>query len=277
MTLRPAPTCAEPRTIVLSSDSLTAARVEAERHRERLGERRFVEHPRVGFDQGSLFPSRIVQSDGEPPRRRQAEALGFDGWTWRRTIFGDHRPAFWTADRFGAQAGWAAKAHRVCLPHLIRDVQHAIEAGDTALGPGFKGLLQRARAIGRRPADLKEATLKAYRADLERRLDRLLALEPLHRAGLKLGRMIRKARSHPFVFVQNRDLEPTSNASERALQPCAVYRKITNGFRQAWGAHLHADICSVIETARRRSIHAIDAIRLTFKGEPLHPRIPAAA
>ena len=187
------------------------------------------------------------------------------------------RPDFWTSDRYGAQAGWASKAHQVCLAHLIRDVQYAIEAGDAVLGPGLKGLLKRACAIGRRRADLKDATLKTYEADLERRLDRLLSLDPTHPAGIKLRRMIRKARPNLFIFVQNRELEPTNNSSERALRPCAVYRKITNGFRQEWGAHLYADIRSVIETARRRSIRAIDAIRLALTGEPLHSRTAACA
>ncbi len=109
-------------------------------------------------------------------------------------FLGDRRPDFWTSDRYGAQAGWAGKGHQVCLAHLIRDVQYAIDAGDAVLGPGLKGLLKRACAIGRRRADLKDTTLKSYEADLERRLDRLLALEPLHRAGNKLRRMIRKAR-----------------------------------------------------------------------------------
>ena len=61
----------------------------------------------------------------------------------------------------------------------------------------------------------------------------------------------------------------TNNGSDRALRPCAVYRKITNGLRQESGARLYADIGSVIETARRRSIRAIDAIRLTLRSEPL--------
>ena len=60
-------------------------------------------------------------------------------------------------------------------------------------------------------------------------------------------------------------------------RPCAAYRKITNGFRQDWGAHLYADIRSVIETARRRSIRAIDAIRLTLKGEPIRETIQASS
>ena len=81
--------------------------------------------------------------------------------------------------------------------------------------------------------------------------------------------MILKVRSQLFVFVHNRALEATNNGSERALRPCAVYRKITNGFRQEWGAHLDADIRSVIETARRRSVRAINAIRPTLKGQPI--------
>ena len=76
-------------------------------------------------------------------------------------------------------------------------------------------------------------------------------------------------RRHLFVFVQNRDIEPTNNGSERALRPCAVYRKITNGFRSEWGAALYADIRPVIETGRRRGIRAINAIRLTLRERPL--------
>ena len=48
-----------------------------------------------------------------------------------------------------------------------------------------------------------------------------------------------------------------------------MFRKITNGFRTDWGAKLYADIRSVIETARRRAIGALQAIRITLAGEPL--------
>ena len=86
--------------------------------------------------------------------------------------------------------------------------------------------------------------------------------------------MIRETRPPLFVFVRNRELEATNNRSERALRPCAVYRKITKGFRQDWGAHLYADSRSVIETARRRSIRAIDAIRSTLNGQPIQATVP---
>ena len=53
------------------------------------------------------------------------------------------------------------------------------------------------------------------------------------------------------------------------MRPAVTFRKITNGFRTAWGARLYANIRSVLETARRRSIGPLDAIRLTLAGAAL--------
>lgn len=94
---------------------------------------------------------------------------------------------------------------------------------------------------------------------------------PAHAAGVKLQRVIKKIRRHLFVFVTNRAIPPTNNGSERALRPCVTFRKITNGFRTEWGARLYADIRSVIETARRRKIGDLEAIRLTLAGTLLPP------
>jgi Transposase IS66 family. len=184
-------------------------------------------------------------------------------------FLGDWRPDYWISDRYGGQMGWATREHQVCLAHLIRDVQYAIDSGDAVFAPGLKGLLKRACAIGRRRDALTDGTLKIYEADLNRRLDRLMSLIPADQAGVKLQTIIKKVRRHLFVFVTNRDLTATNNGSETALRPCAVYRKITNGFRSEWGAALYANIRSVVETARRRSVRAIDAIRLTLKGLPI--------
>ena len=194
-------------------------------------------------------------------RRRSKAVVG--------SFLGDYRPDCWVSDRYGAQMGWAQKEHQICLAHLIRDVQYAIDAGDRMLAPSLKMLLKRACAIGRRRPDLADTTLKRYAVDLDKRLDAILAGPPTTPAGLKLHRLIKAIRRHLFVFVTKRDIAPTNNGSERALRPCAVYRKITNGFRSQWGAALYADIRSVVETARRRGICAIDAIRLTLHRLPL--------
>jgi len=174
-------------------------------------------------------------------------------------------PEVWLSDRLGAQMNHA-KAHQVCLAHLLRDTRYAIEAGDELFAPGFKFLLKRAFAIGRRRENLADSTLLACRRDLERRLGRLLAIEPDTEAGLKLKRGIEKCRDKLFVFVTRRDVPPTNNISERRLRPSVIFRKVTNGFRSAWGATAYAAICSVIETGMLRGLSAFAAIRACLAG-----------
>lgn len=195
----------------------------------------------------------------EPSRAKKVVEDFLGGW----------RPDYWISDRYGAQMGWAAKENQVCLAHLIRDVQYVIDEGDRIFAPALRHLLGRACRIGRRRHRLADTTLKTYAARLEARLDDIMRLTPTHAAGVKLQHVIKKIRRHLFVFVTNRPIPPTNNGSERALRPCVTFRKITNGFRTAWGARLYADIRSVIETARRRAIGALEAIRLTLAGTPL--------
>jgi transposase len=184
-------------------------------------------------------------------------------------FLGEVRPDFWVSDRLAAQMGWAAKEHQVCLAHLLRDVQYAIDCGDEVLAPGLKALLKRAARIGRRRPNLADSTLAAYHSRLQARLDDLLKLTPATEAGLKLQRLIKRFRQNLFVFVTNRAIPPTNNGSEQALRPCVVFRKVTNCFRSEWGAALYANVRSVIETARRRGVGILRAIRLTLDQTPL--------
>jgi transposase len=184
-------------------------------------------------------------------------------------FLGEVRPAFWISDRLGAQQGWAAKGHQACLAHLLRDVQYAIDAGDDAFAPGLKHLLKRAIRIGHRRDRLADATLVAYHARLQRDLDALLQIAPANKAGQKLQRIGKRFRQNLFVFITNRDVTPTNNGSEQALRPCVVFRKVTNGFRSGWGADLYANVRSVIETARRRGMSVLRAVRITLQGQPL--------
>ena len=133
-------------------------------------------------------------------------------------FLGETKPDVWVADRYAAQAGHGNE-RQLCLAHLLRDAQYAIDTGDTGFAPGFYKLLQRAVAIGRRRRDLKDATLVQYRADLDRRLDRLLAVSPTTEAGQQLARGIRKCRGDLFVFITRRDVPATNNECERACGP----------------------------------------------------------
>jgi transposase len=184
-------------------------------------------------------------------------------------FLGGHRPDFWVSDRLAAQMGWATKEHQVCLAHLLRDVQYAIDAGDNRFAPPMAEILRQACAISRRREQLADATLRSYAAKLDNKLTALLRIAPRGNEGEKLQRMIKKWRQHLFVFVTNRNLPPTNNGSEQAIRPCVTFRKVTNCFRSEWGAKLYADIRSVLETARRRAIDPLTAIRLTLNDVPL--------
>ena len=151
-------------------------------------------------------------------------------------FLGDWRPEYWISDRYVGQMGWAAKGHQFCLAHLIRDTRYQMEAGDTIVAPALLDLLKRACAIGRRRDALSDAKLKRLQAQMVG--TSILARTPDSDAGRALIKIINKIRRHLFVFITNRALSATNNASERALRPCAVYRKITNGFRSEWAAVL---------------------------------------
>ena len=183
------------------------------------------------------------------------------------------RPKVWLSDRLPAQCKHA-DAHQFCLAHLLRDAQYAIDAGDAVFAPAFKEFLQRACDIGRRRPDLADSTIKAYARTLKHELDRLLQLKPVNAEGRHLrDAIIVDARDKLLVFLARRDVEPTNNASERALRPSVIFRKVTNGFRSDWGAKVYADLCSIVATGRRNGRSPLAAIRaaLTTRSEPATP------
>ena len=80
------------------------------------------------------------------------------------------------------------------------------------------------------------------------------------KAALTLKWSIAAAREKLFVFVTRRDVPATNNVSERALRPSVIFRKVTNGFRSAWGADVYADIRSIVATGQLQGRTALAAI-----------------
>lgn len=182
------------------------------------------------------------------------------------TLLDGARPQVWVADRYAGQLGHGM-VRQMCLAHLLRDAKYAIEAGDVGFALGFRFLLLRAVAIGKRRDTLKDSTLAQYHADLERRLSRLLAgALPDHPAARRLFRAMRRDRADLFRFVTRRDVPYTNNACERALRPSVIFRKVTGGFRAEWGATVYAAAASVIATGRLHGLTALAAIRQALTG-----------
>ena len=71
-----------------------------------------------------------------------------------KEVFGSVRPGVWVSDALGSQRGHADD-WQMCLAHLLRDAQFAIDCGDRAFSAPLWLLLLRAIAIGRRRAGLQ--------------------------------------------------------------------------------------------------------------------------
>jgi transposase len=179
------------------------------------------------------------------------------------------QPEVWVADRYGGQLGHGA-VRQMCLAHLLRDAKYAIDDGDTVFAPGFRLLLLRAVAIGKRRDTLKDSTLAQYLADLDRRLSRLLSgPAPTNKAARRLFRAMRRDRDDLFRFITRRDVPYTNNACERALRPSVIFRKVTNCFRAEWGAKVYAAAASVMATGRLHGLTALEALRAALAGVPI--------
>jgi transposase len=188
------------------------------------------------------------------------------GKTVVTALFGPVQPEVWVSDMLGSQRGHGV-LWQVCLAHLLRDAKYAIECGDTAFSASFRWLLLRAITIGRRRETLKDATLKQYLYDLDRRLDRIMAAVPTGEPGRKLHKRMLANRAHLFVFMTNRAVPCTNNISERHLRPSVIFRKVTNGFRCEWGAETYAAFRSVVSTAKANRALVLDTVRFVISAK----------
>ena len=227
-----------------------------------------------------LLSARIIASDETTTRTN-----GVTQWQWvfisdkavlhkiapRRArsvaeeVLGDHQPDVWVLDRYAGQQE-LGKQHQVCLAHVLRDVQYAIDCGDTVFAPKIREHLRWAIRVGKRRQTLKPSTLANYAAKADNKLTQLMRAPIAHPAGKTLLKQIKAWRTKFFVFLTNRDVPATNNISEREIRPSVVFRKVTNGFRSDWGSQIHAGYRSVTGTARLSGTSALCAIRNLVDG-----------
>ena len=94
-----------------------------------------------------------------------------------QAAFVEHRTEVWVSDALRSQRGHAER-WQMCLAHLLRDTQYAVDCGDISFAVPLKRLLLRTMLIDRRSPDPKDTTLAQYLGDLNRRLDRIIAERP---------------------------------------------------------------------------------------------------
>jgi len=75
-----------------------------------------------------------------------------------------------------------------------------------------------------------------------------------------------------WTFLEVEGVEPTNNASERALRPAVIWRKLSFGTQSAHGSRFVETILTVVETCHRQSRNSFEyltaAIQAHFAGQP---------
>ena len=182
----------------------------------------------------------------------------------------------WLSDCWKPQLNAPARDRQLCLSHQIRALQGLIDRQPRLRwARELQALFRTAIHLGNRRAEMSAQGFKRQITVLEKRLDRLLARPVTGRLAVNLRKRYRTHRQHLFVFLYRTDVPADNNASERALRPSVIHRKVMGSFRSDWGAQAYAALATVINTAKRTGTNIFHKL-VTLMGKPiLHHLLPS--
>ena len=167
-------------------------------------------------------------------------------------VLGAARPEVWISDCFSAQLKAPAQRRQLCLAHQVRNLQYGIDVERCSFCYRMQQLLHRAMRLGKRRVELPAAVFASQVQQVEAACDALLDAEVSTETGRRLRKRYVKHRDDLFTFLHRQDVAADNNACERALRKPVVHRKVSGGFRSAWGAEAYATMSTVLQTAQKR-------------------------
>jgi transposase len=190
-----------------------------------------------------------------------------------------------TCDR--AKMYWCAGRLQWCWAHLKRDFQALIDGGDAQakrlgydLRRGVKKLF--VHWADYRAGTISRAAFVRRMAPVRREVERLL-LRGMNSGNHSIVGMCRELYEHRdwlWAFVRIEGVEPTNNASERALRHAVIWRKLSFGTQSADGSRFVETMLTVIETCRqqKRSAFAFvaEAVQASFARQKAPSLLPKA-
>ena len=173
-------------------------------------------------------------------------------------LLGDSFRGVVNCDR--AKMYWSLPKLQWCWAHLKRDFQALIDTGDCQVetaGPRLDaGNTRIVSALGALPRRHAHASrLATFDATDPRQVDALL-LRGACSGNARLTGMCDELWNHRdwlWTFVEIDGVEPTNNASERALRHAVIWRKLSFGTQSPRGSRFVETILTIIETCRQQS------------------------
>ncbi len=183
-----------------------------------------------------------------------------------------------------AKMYWGLGRLQWCWAHLARDFQALADSEDGVVRRLGHDLLRPTRELFRQWSRCHDGTIS--RAELNRCLTPTRhAVEGLLLRGLFSGHprlvgMCRELYDHRqwlWSFLEQ-EVEPTNNASERALRHAVIWRKLSFGTQSRGGSRFVETLLTVIETCRQQSrnvfAYVTEAVRAHFAAQPPPSLLP---
>ena len=174
----------------------------------------------------------------------------------------------WCSDLFSAQLTAQTRRFAICHAPQRRDLQFAMDTGDTIFAPAFQLLLREVLQLTRVRDDLSGEAYQRSVEALQLTAQVLLDMETNHQAGQALQRRYHRHGDKLWVFLERQDVPFDNNASEWAVRPAVIHRKVMGGFRTEAGAEAYALYRTLEDTARKHGQSILDALHEVL-GEPM--------
>lgn len=198
-----------------------------------------------------------------------------------KAILGSRPNQVVTSDRHSSLE-WIDPAWRqVCWSHLARDFQAMIDRGGAGEATG-RALLRLSKRMFRgwhrlRDGSIDRQRFKAIAARLRREVK--AALEAGQRCGcIKTAATcfeILKVEEGLWTFVGREGIEPTNNASERALRHAVIWRRISGGTDSAAGSRFVERMLTVVATCRQQRRDVLDYLCSCFEADLRGQKVPS--
>ena len=185
-----------------------------------------------------------------------------------------------TCDR--AKMYWRLGRLQWCWAHLIRDFQALIDRGNAQTKRLGYDLRRAAKTLFRhwstyRNGAITWAALQRRLAPVRREVDRLLhrGMTSGNRQMQGMCRELHEHRPWLWTFARCRGVEPTNNASERALRHAVIWRKLSFGVQSAGGSRFVETMLTVIETCRQQGRNLLSFLTAAIKSHLAHQPAPS--
>ena len=176
------------------------------------------------------------------------------GYAVIEKYFADGFPlSVYVSDCWSSQLKVVAKAHQLCMAHLLRELTNFEENLKSQWSARMKKLFLKAIELKKTMTE-KSHYLKPSEeiAALKKELDELLQTDfsKFHSKEQAFIKRLIKHRQSIFTFLTDLHVTPDNNASERAIRNVKIKTKVSGQFRNAdgKGADRYAKIRSVIDT-----------------------------